>query len=228
MYKRIFILLLISFFTVFLAVACSNQDAENNAQNNDKESSQTKETEEAENSKSDQDDESDSDNEQNSNDAANDDKGTTVSEESNQSNESESDNDKDLPDTIEINDKTQTDTGVIFELEKISFEDDHIAVYFNAENQSGFKKTLANQGEAQNDNLGGITLQDDTGFDYRYVAEIGESRIEVKDQEKVDGIVRFAGKIQNDAETLTLKFNPDEESTDSMPKFSYEDIEIEW
>lgn len=217
MYKRIFLLLLVSIFTVLIAVACSNQDEDNEVQSDDEKTSQTEETEEAEQSSSNQDKESETD----SNDTE------TTNEESNKLNESESDNDNNLPEPIQINDKVQTDTGLIFEMEKITFENDHIAVHFNADNQSGFYKTLASQGRAEDNNLGGVTLQDDTGFDYRYVADSEEARIKLKDQEKVDGIIRFSGTIQNDAKTLTLKFNP-EEDTDSVPNFTYEDIEIKW
>src|SRR5699024_10739352 len=172
------------------------------------------------NSHVDDDEESDIQNENNETNDNND-------EANNEESELSNNKDVDLPETIEINDETHTDTGVSLELESISFEEDHIAVDFNAENQSGFEVTLASLGRAEGDNLGGITLQDDTGYDYRYVAESEESFINLEDQEKVNATVRFVGTVQDDAKTLTLKFNP-EVDNEIAPKFSYEDIEIKW
>lgn len=231
MYRRFFILLFTLLFTIIVASGCSNSsdkgNEENTEQNNTEEGSQEKTEKENEgqdhsenNSDADGDEENDIQNEDNETNDNND-------ESSNQESASSNHNNINLPDTIEIYDVTHTDTGVSLELESISFEDDHIAVDFNAENQSGFEITLASLGSAIGDNLGGITLQDDTGHDYRYVAEAEESFINLEDQEKVNATIRFVGTIQDDAKTLTLKFNPEVDNV-VAPKFSYEDIEIKW
>src|SRR5690625_5031379 len=228
MYKRSFVLLFTLIFTIVVVSGCSSLFNESTEQNNVEEDSQSEENDEKEkvqdnsenNSLVDDNEENDIQNEDNETNDNND-------ESSNQESESSNDSIIDLPDTIKINDETHTDTGVSLELENISFEDDHIAVDFNAENRSGFKVTLASLGSAVGDNLGGITLQDDTGYDYRYVAESEESFITLEHQEKVNATVRFIGTVQADAKTLTLKFNP-EVDNDIAPKFSYEDIEIKW
>src|SRR5690625_5237111 len=229
MYKRSFILLFTLVFTIVVASGCSNSSnestEESTEQNNTEEDSQEEANEEQDNSENnshvDDNEENGIQNEDNETNDNND-------ESSNGESESSNDNNIDLPDTIEINDETHTDTGVSLELESISFEDDHIAIDFNAENQSGYAVTLASLGSATGDNLGGITLQDDTGYNYRYVAESEESFINLEDQEKVNATVRFIGTVRDDAKTLTLKFNPDEIDNDIAPKFSYEDIEIKW
>jgi len=224
MYKRSFILLFTLIFTIVVVAGCSNSSNESTEQDNAEEDSQSEENEEQDNSENnshvDDDEESDIQNENNETNDNND-------EANNEESELSNNKDVDLPETIEINDETHTDTGVSLELESISFEEDHIAVDFNAENQSGFEVTLASLGRAEGDNLGGITLQDDTGYDYRYVAESEESFINLEDQEKVNATVRFVGTVQDDAKTLTLKFNP-EVDNEIAPKFSYEDIEIKW
>lgn len=224
MYKRSFILLFTLIFTIVVVAGCSNSSNGSTEQDNAEEDSQSEENEEQDNSENnshvDDDEESDIQNENNETNDNND-------EVNNEESELSNNKDVDLPETIEINDETHTDTGVSLELESISFEEDHIAVDFNAENQSGFEVTLASLGSAVGDNLGGITLQDDTGYDYRYVAESEESFINLEDQEKVNATVRFVGTVQDDAKTLTLKFNS-EVDNEIAPKFSYEDIEIQW
>lgn len=226
--------LFIFLFTVSVAVACSNNDDENESQTNDVEETEENDNntnnEEEKGSESTNNDDGNEEENQ-ANDEENKDTDQTENDDSNQSDESasESNDDQGLPDPIEINDRVQTDTGLVFEMEKITFEDDHIAVHFNADNQSPYRKYMASKGAAGNENLGGITLQDDTGFDYRYTAEFDGARIELKEQEQVDGIARFIGRIEDDAETLTLIFNPQsDDESDSAPRFAYEDLEIEW
>lgn len=231
--KRIFLLCLTFIFTLSVAVACSNQSNENDAQNNGEESAQSKEDE---NEVSNQDNDG---NESNSNDAQNDDDETDSvlnddqssndqtnddNEQSSSSDDSASANDNNLPEIIEIDEQIQHEEGVTFTLEQIAFKEDHISVDFNAENHSGFSQYLASAGRAKSSDLGGITLQDDTGYDYRYVADEDTDRIQLEDQKKVTGTVSFAGRIQDDAKSLTLRFNPD----NVEPQFNFEDIEIEW
>lgn len=135
---------------------------------------------------------------------------------------SEKSNSNDLPEPIVLNERVEHEIGVIFELEKITFMEDHILVDFTAENHSGFNHHLAADGKAQGDSLGGVTLEDDTGFFYRYHA--GDNwTIHIEDREKVTATVSFTGRIKDDANTLTLKFNEDNE-----PDFTFEDIEIPW
>jgi hypothetical protein len=215
-----------------VGVACSNQSNGNNAQNNEEEPS---ESNEVENEGSDQsnegtesnsdvvkndDDETDpvSNENQNTNETNNDNK-----QQSSSSDDSASANNNDLPETIEINEQIQHEEGVTLTLEQIAFEEDHITVDFNAENHSGFSKYLASGGRAKGSNLGGITLQDDTGYDYRYIADEDSDRIKLEDQERVNGTISFAGRIQDDAQSLTLIFNPGSVE----PQFNFEDIEIE-
>jgi len=211
-YQRMSLFLLTFMFMVFIVTACGNQDNGNVNQESEEVSSQENEANDDQNEEK----------QQKVDITASEDHDETVVNKSNASN----DEDKPLPKDIEIYDEVQTDEGVIFELEKITFENDYIEVHFNAENLSGYRVLFARAGAAKGDNLGGITLQDNTGFDYRYVAD-EEARLEVEDQEKIDAIVRFVGSIQEDAQTLTLKFNP-EENMDMNPKFTYEDIELEW
>ncbi|MFD1363261.1 hypothetical protein [Lentibacillus salinarum] len=222
MTKRIFLLCLTLIFTVFVAVACSNQSNDSDAQNNEEESDQSNEVE---NEARNQDNEA---NDSNSDDTQNDEESDSGLNDDNEQSISSDDNasadNNDLPETIEIDEQIQHEEGVTFTLEQISFEEDHITVDFNAENHSGFSQYLASAGRAKSSNLGGITLQDDTGYDYRYVADDDSDRIELEDQEKVTGTVSFAGRIQDDAQSLTLTFNPN----NVEPEFSFEDIEIEW
>lgn len=219
---------LLLFAALIFVVACSGNDASNEegaVEQTEESVEQNDEVEQADSDETDTEDGTEtasegndaSQNEEDTNDEAN-----TGTEQSSSS------GNKDLPDPIEINDRVQTETGLIFEVEKITFEEDHIAVDFNADNMSGFSKTLASKGAAQNTNLGGITLQDDNGFDYRYVAEHGDARIVVDNQEKVEGTVRFLGRVQDNANTLTLIFNPGNSPEDSAPNFTYEDIKINW
>lgn len=222
MFKRTFLLLFTLLFTIFAGIACSSKDDENDTQNNAVE-------EEAENEESNTDDgdeiNSDEDTEQQE------DSTTEANEETTNTKASEPslNGSAELPETIEINEEIITDTGLIFILEKISFEEDHIAVDFHAENHSGFPKYLAAGGVAYDKDLGGVTLIDDTGFPYRFVAKTGDSMLEVNDQETVDATIRFLGRVRNDAKTITLIFNPDEEEdSDGTPIFKFEDIEIPW
>ncbi|QKY68547.1 hypothetical protein [Lentibacillus sp. CBA3610] len=228
--KRIFLLCLTFIFTVSVAVACSSQSNENDAQNNGEESAQSNEDE---NEMRNQDNEG---TEGNSGDTQNDDEtgpgddqsanetNDASEQQSSSSDDNASANSNELPKTIEIGEQIQHEDGVTLTLEQISFEEDHITVDFNAENHSGFSEYLASGGRAKGSNLGGITLQDDTGYDYRYVADDDSDRIKLEDQEKVTGTVSFAGRIQDDAQSLTLIFNPD----NVEPQFNFEDIEIEW
>src|SRR5699024_4008634 len=127
-----------------------------------------------------------------------------------------------LPKPIIINEQIQHEEGVIFVLEKITFKEDHILVDFNAENHSGVTQYLASGGKAVRTYLRGITLEDDNGFFYRYIAK-DNADIKLKDREKVTGTVSFTGTIQEDAKSITLIFNPD-----SFLEFVFEDIELEW
>lgn len=125
-----------------------------------------------------------------------------------------------LPEPIVLNERVEDPIGVVFELEAITFEEDHILVSFTAENHSGLTQYLAAEGAAYEDFLGGVTLEDDTGFFYRYNA--GEdSMISIKDRERITAKVSFTGRIKDDAEFITLKFNEGEE-----PEFIFEDLEI--
>ncbi|SHM74274.1 hypothetical protein [Gracilibacillus kekensis] len=228
MRKNSILLFLTLIFTVFIAVACSNQSSNNDAENNEVESNQSNEDEV--NNSEDSANESNSDDTQNDDgtDTANDDESSNdqtndENEQSDSSNDSASSNNNELPETIVIDEQIQHEEGVTFTLEQINFKEDHITVDFNAENFTGYSQYLASAGRAKGQNLGGITLEDDTGFDYRYIADEDSDRIELEDQEKVTGTVSFAGRIQEDATSLTLIFNPD-----MSLKFSFEDIEIEW
>src|SRR5699024_10002406 len=127
-----------------------------------------------------------------------------------------------LPETIVLNEQSQHEKGMIFVLEEIRFEEDHIQVDFNAENHTGYSQVLASAGEAKGTNLGGITIQDDTGFEYRYIAN-DNARIEIDDREKISGTVSFTGTIQEDAQSITLIFNPDREF-----EFAFENLELVW
>ena len=71
-------------------------------------------------------------------------------------------------------------------------------------------------------------MEDDTGYDYRYVANDDSDRIELEEGEQVTGTISFAGRIQDDAKSLTLIFNPDAKGEGSVSgqKFLFEDIEI--
>jgi len=134
--------------------------------------------------------------------------------------ESIASDEQDLPEPIVLNERVEDPIGVIFELEEITFEENHILVSFTAENHSGFTQYLAAEGAAYEDFLGGVTLEDDTGFFYRYNA--GEdSMISIKDRERITAKVSFTGRIKDDAEFITLKFNEGEE-----PEFIFEDLEI--
>lgn len=225
MSKRIFHLCLTFIFIISVGVACSSQSNGNNAQNNEEEPSQSNEVENEVN------DQSNEGTESNSDDVKNDDEMDPVSNETNDDNKQQSSssddsasaNNNDLPETIEINEQIQHEEGVTLTLEQIAFEEDHITVDFNAENHSGFSKYLASGGRAKGSNLGGITLQDDTGYDYRYIADKESARIKLEDQERVNGTISFAGRIQDDAQSLTLIFNPG----NVEPQFNFEDIEIE-
>src|SRR5699024_9249922 len=78
------------------------------------------------------------------------------------SNEDEEPSDRvELPEDIEIDERVQHPNGVIFTLEKISFSEDNITVDFHAHNGHGNYVYFA-------DNPG-VTLEDDTGFDYPYM-----------------------------------------------------------
>lgn len=139
----------------------------------------------------------------------------------------ESSSEESLPDEIEIDAEVRED-GVTFTLESISFKDDHISVEFNATNTTGHRVELASEGRARDGDLGGILLEDDTGYEYRYVAEGSDQRIGIMDGEEVTGSVSFEGRIQDDAEKLKLVFNPDEDqSNERAPIFSFENIKIE-
>ncbi|MFC0014188.1 MULTISPECIES: hypothetical protein [Allobacillus] len=228
MSKRFFLLCFMLIFTVTVAVACNSEsdDEATNDQENSTQSSEDKNAQDSEESESDSDDtqnddstESELNDDQSSNDTNDD-----VEKQSTTSDERASNDDKELPETIEINEQIQHEEGVTFTLEKISFKEDHITVDFNAENHSGFKQYLASGGRAKSSNLGGITLQDNTGYNYRYVADDDSDRIKLEDMEKVTATVSFAGRIQDDAQSLTLIFNPD----NVEPQFNFEDIEIEW
>lgn len=136
---------------------------------------------------------------------------------------------KELPEAIEIDEQIQHPNGVIFTLERISFKDDHITVDFNAQNGYGHTVYLANEGRARSGKEGGITLRDDTDFIYRYVAD-EEARIKLSDNEEVSGTASFFGRIQDDAQSMTLIFNPngkEKEKNTNRPKFVFENIKIE-
>ena len=131
-----------------------------------------------------------------------------------------------LPDTMEIDEEVRED-GVTLTLDSISFEDNYIAVDFNVVNTTGHAVELAAEGSAEDDDLGGLILEDDTGNEYRYIAEGNEQRIKLSDGEKLTGSINFEGKLQGDAETLNLRFNPDEDqSNERTPIFSFENIKI--
>ncbi|WP_130859432.1 hypothetical protein [Gracilibacillus phocaeensis] len=242
--KRMFLLCFIVLLTGMIAVACGNQEDESGSQGDGEEAASSQEDESDENNQADESNEDDTQND-NEVDSLSDasqgsngqnDSGTDASSEENQgaddddnasastSNSNSSSNSNELPATIEINEQVQHEDGITLTLEQIAFEEDHITVDFNAENQSGFDQTLASAGRAKGSNLGGITLQDDTGYDYRYVADDDSDRIQLEDQEKVTGTISFAGRIQEDAQSLTLIFNPN----NVEPQFDFEDIEIEW
>ncbi|WP_058309023.1 hypothetical protein [Gracilibacillus massiliensis] len=230
MSKNIILLFLTFVFTLFITVACSNQSSNNDAENNEVESNQSNEDENQENNSENEENETNTDSTQNDDgsdsvneDDSSNDQTNEEDEQSDSSSDSASSNNKELPETIVIDEQIQHEEGVTFTLEQINFKEDHITVDFNAENFTGYSQYLASAGRAKGQNLGGITLEDDTGFDYRYIADEDSDRIELEDQEKVTGTVSFAGRIQEDATSLTLVFNPDRSL-----KFSFEDIQIEW
>lgn len=205
---------------MFVMVACGDQSDESQEDNDEATSSEEngqdneEEASDSDEAQNDGEVEAESNDEQNSNESADADNQAT----------SDSSDNNELPATIEINEQVQHEDGITLTLEQIAFEEDHITVDFNAENLSGFSKTLASAGRAKGSNLGGVTLQDDTGYDYRYVADDDSDRIELEDQEKVTGTISFAGRIQDDAQSLTLIFNPN----NVEPQFDFEDIQIEW
>ncbi|QKY69791.1 hypothetical protein [Lentibacillus sp. CBA3610] len=222
MNKRFFLLLFTLTLTMIIAVACSNTGEENDEQNNE-EQPQTEEASNDTDGEEIQNDEGNGNNEENVSELDNE----QNNEENNPNDDNQSNQDQEvsanqgLPEPLEMNEHVQHPEGVNFTLETITFEEDHISVDFNAENHTGYSQYLASKGRAQGDNLGGITLEDDTGYVYRYVADSDSDRIKFEDGEKVTGTVSFAGRIQDDAESLTLIFNPD-----NKLEFSFEDIEI--
>lgn len=127
---------------------------------------------------------------------------------------------RELPEPIVLNEQIQHPKGMIFLLEQITFEEDHVLVDFTAENHTGYKQHLASAGEAKGANLGGVTLEDDTGFVYRYIAK-NNARISIDDREKVTGTVSLTGRIQDDADSITLIFNPDREF-----EFAFDNLEL--
>lgn len=129
-----------------------------------------------------------------------------------------------LPEPIELNEEIHED-GIAFTLETITFEEDYITASFHATNTAGHAIELAAKGRAEEDDLGGITLMDDTGFAYRYIADKRIHRIKVLDGEEVTGTVSFFGRLRDDAQSLTLTFNPDE-YTNREPTFTFENIQI--
>lgn len=125
-----------------------------------------------------------------------------------------------LPEPIVLNERIEHPIGVIFELEEITFEENHILVSFTAENHSGSNQFLAIGGRAHKDSLGGITLEDDTGFFYRYNAG-AHANLPISDRERITAKVSFTGRIKDDAQFITLKFNEGEEL-----EFIFEDLEL--
>lgn len=204
----------------------NEQEVNNEDSNNDSNQDNGEENEsDLDNEQNDEETDSELNDDQSSNDETNDDEATnTDASDSTSSDVSSNDNDG-LPDTIKIDEEVQ-DAGVTLTLEDITFKDNHIAVSFHASNTRGHGVKLAGEGRAEGDNLGGITLIDDTGYEYRYIADVGDHRIQLFDGEEVTGNISFAGKIQADAKSLTLVFNPDESDSEEKPEFSFEDIEI--
>ncbi|MFC4024675.1 hypothetical protein ACFOUV_12800 [Oceanobacillus longus] len=232
MMKKLVMVIAVLFASGLLLVACNDNSSENanvnetNAEetgNNEQEVNNEDNINEG-NNESDQDNaenESELDDEQN--------KEENEVQDNSQSDEEQDESDKgNLPAPIEINEQIQHPVGVTFTLEKITFEENHVSVDFNAQNHTGYGTHLASGGRARGSSLGGITLKDDTGYDYRYVADNDSDRIRLDDGEQVTGTISFAGRIQDDAKSLTLIFNPEasDEGSVSMPKFSFEDIEI--
>lgn len=223
MNKRIFLLLLPLTFTLFITVACSNTDEEDGAQNNKEESTQSKEDENEVNDSDNEEDESDLDDKQND-EQSSDNQTNEDNEKSSSSEDSLSASDKVLPDTIEVDEQIRHSNGVNLTLEKITFEEDHISVHFNAQNGFGDTVYLAHSGKD------GVTLEDDAGEMYQYIADDDSMKIELKKQEKVTGTINFLGNIDDDAKSLTLIFNggygSETSQFDRNPKFVFEDIEI--
>ena len=230
MMKKLVMVITVLFASCLLLVACNGNSSENA---NDKETS----AEETGNNEQKADNEDNSNEESNASDQDNPEEESELDDEQNEEENEEHDNDQsdqgesdkgNLPETIEINEQIQNPVGVNFILEKITFEEDHITVDFNAQNHTGYITHLASGGRARGSNLGGITLEDDTGYVYRYVADNDSDRIRLDDGEQVTGTISFAGRIQDDAKSLTLIFNPEasDEGSASMPKFSFENIEI--
>lgn len=233
MYKRILMMVFTLILTMIIAVACSNSNNENDPANNEEDPAETEENntneEEDKSNQTDVNNEGNKENESDLNDGSNNEENNQDDNDSSNQDQSASD-DPDLPEPIVIDEQIQHPNGVVFTLEEITFEEDHIAVDFNAQNGAGYEVYLASEGRAEGGDLGGITLEDDTGFDYRYVAESGPDHIILEEKEEVTGTASFMGRIEDDATTLTLIFNPNGSEDDPEeydPKFSFENIEIE-
>lgn len=218
MIKRFFVLLTL-LFTLTIVVACSGADdgagteTESEPEVNDTDSAQADDNETDTTTNGEGYEEVDVNNEEDNSEIDQD-----INEQQPQQNEPQGQ--KDLPEPIILNEQIQHPKGIVFVLEKITFKEDHIQVDFNAENHTGYIQHLASKGEAKGESLGGITLEDDTGFVYRYIAK-DNPRIKLEDREKVTGTVSFTGTIQDDAESITLIFNPDNQF-----EFAFENLKL--
>ncbi|RKD21061.1 hypothetical protein BEP19_15395 [Ammoniphilus oxalaticus] len=127
---------------------------------------------------------------------------------------------KGLPNDLEVNERIKHPTGVIMTLEKVSFEDDYIAVDFMIQNgYSAYVKL----------DLEGVELVDDTGFEYSFQPV----DLRVGKNERMEGTLIFVGRLDDKANSLTLSFNSqstesDEENANTQyPKIVFDQIQIE-
>ena len=129
----------------------------------------------------------------------------------------------DLPAPLELDLEQRHPNGVIVRVHRITFDPTFITVELSAVNGFRDEVTLAA------DPFTGMTLVDDTGVDYKFIAPDVNDNLRVESGGTLEGQVVFTGELAADARTLTLTLNPGRDGADDstiFPMFRFPDIPI--
>ncbi|WP_413381989.1 hypothetical protein [Alkalihalobacillus sp. 1P02AB] len=139
--------------------------------------------------------------------------------------DNESSKESSLPDSMEVGLQQSHPNGVNLTVETIHFDEEFITIDVTSINGHNYASDLSNL------NRKGITLTDDTGFHYHFLPPEDNEKLTIEPDERLSGSLIFIGKLQEDAQSLTLTFNElakgFEDSTGfPHPYFHFEEIEI--
>ncbi|MFC0300746.1 hypothetical protein ACFFIS_07925 [Virgibacillus soli] len=139
----------------------------------------------------------------------------------NEASEIEDDN---LPDEMKVGVQQSHENGTVVTVDSISFDEEYVIVHITAINgKDSYIKLTYNIWD-------GAKLVDDTGFEYHYLAPEDNRDLRIESGERLTGSLVFIGRLQDEAKSLNLTFNPgnpqDNSKHDYDPKLIFKDIEI--